>query len=282
MIFIAKYNSQGQVQWAKTINSLLYDKATEILTDENKNIYVTGCFRGSSVDFDLDNALDYDTKSSVSGRTAYIAKYEPVSGDLVWLKTIEGGSSSDALDMVVKDDKIIVGGQFQGNVSMGSLSLDSDDLNPLIAIIDTAGNWLSLKKIEKGTSSAILNLFITPNEAIHFMGFMIEEISSSGRIFNLDGIFIGEAFYDELTNREIDQILSSEKLEIVPNPSSEILYIKSSFEIKQLSLFDISGNLILCQSKKNQVDIKKLPKGLYVVKVIADSGIIYSEKVVKE
>ncbi len=96
----------------------MYDKATEILTDENKNIYVTGCFRGSSVD--LDNALDYDTKSLVSGGIAYIAKYESVSGDLVWLKTIESGSSSDALDMVVKDDKIIVGGQFQGNVSMGS------------------------------------------------------------------------------------------------------------------------------------------------------------------
>ncbi len=53
---------------------------------------------------------------------------------------------------------------------------------------------------------------------------MIEEISSSGRIFNLDGIFIDEAFYDELTNTETDQIISSEILEIFPNLKRNSMY----------------------------------------------------------
>jgi hypothetical protein len=282
-IFIAKYNSSGKVQWAKTINSMLYDRATEIRTDENENVYVTGCFRGSGVDFDLDNTLAYDTKTSANGGTAFIAKYEPVNGNLVWLKTIEGGSGSEALTMFIKGDKIVVGGQFQGNVSLGNLSLNSNETNPFIAVIDTAGNWETAKKIDQEKSSAISKLAITPDSTIHFLGYVIGGTNYAGwRNLDVKAVFMGEALFDEFLGTETPVTASAEEIDIFPNPTSDILYIKSFLNIEQLYLFDITGKLVLSQSETKQINIKNLPKGMYVVKVIADSGKVYTKRVLKE
>lgn len=282
-IFIAKYNSSGKVQWAKTINSMLYDRATEILTDDNENVYVTGCFRGSSVDFDLNNTFAYDTKTSASGGTAFIAKYEPVNGNLVWLKTIEGGSGSEALTMFIKGDKIFVGGQFQGNVSLGKLSLNSVETNPFIAIIDTAGNWETAKKIDQEKSSAISKVKIAPDGTIHFLGYVIGSTNNSGlRNLDVDALFMGEAIFDKFLGTVTPVTASSEKIDIFPNPTSDILYINSFRNIEQLYLFDITGKLLLSQFGTKQINIKNLPKGIYVVKVMADSGKVYTKRVFKE
>lgn len=282
-IFIAKYNSSGKVQWAKTINSMLYDRATEILTDENENVYVTGCFRGSSVDFDLDNTLAYDTKTSASGGTAFIAKYEPVNGNLVWLKTIEGGSGSEALTMFIKGDKIVVGGQFQGNVSLGKLSLNSDKTNPFIAIIDTDGNWETAKKIDQEKSSAISKVKIAPNGSIHFLGYVIGSTNNSGlRNLDVDALFMGEAIFDKFLGTVTPANANSEEIDIFPNPTSDILYINSFQNIAQLYLFDITGKLLLSQFGTKQINIKNLPKGIYIVKAVADSGKVHTKRVVKE
>ncbi|GGF23614.1 T9SS type A sorting domain-containing protein [Flavobacterium limi] len=282
-IFIAKYNSSGKVQWAKTINSMLYDRATEILTDKNENVYVIGCFRGSSVDFDLNNTFAYDTKASASGGTAFIAKYEPVKGDLVWLKTIDGGNGSDALTMFINGDKIVVGGQFEGNVSLGNLSLNSDKTNPFIAIIDTAGNWVNAKKIDQTKSSAISKVKIAPDGTIHFLGYVIGSTNNSGlRNLDVDALFMGEAIFDKFLGTSTPINASSEEIAIFPNPTSDILYISSLLNIEKLYLFDITGKLLLSHSGTKQINIKNLPKGIYAVKVIADSGKVYTKRVIKE
>lgn len=282
-VFIAKYNSSGKVQWAKTINSMLYDRATEILTDKNENVYVTGCFRGNAVDFDLDNTLAYDTKTSVSGGTAFIAKYEPVNGNLVWLKSIEGGSGSEVLTMSIKGDKIVVGGQFQGNVSLGKLSLNSNETNPFIAIIDTDGNWETAKKIDQQKSSAISKIKIASDGTIHFLGYEIG-ITNGGGLRNLEvkALFMGEALFDEFLGTITPETTNSEEIDIFPNPTSDILNIKSFLNIEQLYLFDMTGKLVISQSDSKQINIKNLPKGIYVVKAMADSGKVYTKRVFKE
>ncbi|WP_167343408.1 T9SS type A sorting domain-containing protein [Flavobacterium chungangense] len=282
-IFIAKYNSSEKVQWAKTINSMLYDRATEILTDKNENVYVTGCFRGNSVDFDLDNTLAYDTKTSASGGTAFIAKYEPVNGKLVWLKTIEGGSGSEALTMFIKGDKIVVGGQFQGNVSLGNLSLNSTETNPFIAIIDTDGNWETAKKVDQQKSSAISKVKIAPDGTIHFLGYEIGITNFSGlRNLEVKGLFMGEGLFDKFLGTVTPETESAEEITFFPNPASDILYIKSFLNIEQLYLFDITGKLVLSQSGTKQINIKNLPKGIYFVKVRTDSGKVYTKRILKE
>ncbi|PXY46205.1 T9SS type A sorting domain-containing protein [Flavobacterium hydrophilum] len=282
-IFIAKYNSSSKVQWAKTINSMLYDRATEILTDKNENVYVTGCFRGNGVDFDLDNTLAYDTKTSASGGTAFIAKYEPVNGKLVWLKTIEGGNGSEALTMFIKGDKIVIGGQFQGNISLGNLSLNSNETNPFIAVIDTDGNWETAKKVDQQKSSAISKVKIAPDGTIHFLGYVIGGTNYSGlRNLDVKALFMGEALFDGFLGTVTPVTESAEEIEIFPNPTSDILYINSFLNIEQLYLFDITGKLVLSQSEIKQMNIKNLTKGIYIVKVRTDSGKVYTKQILKE
>jgi len=52
--------------------------------------------------------------------------------------------------------------------------------------------------------------------------------------------------------------------------------------IRELYLFDIAGKLVLSQSETKQINSKNLPKGIYVVKVITDSGKAYTKRIIKD
>ena len=91
-------------------------------------------------------------------------------------------------------------------------------------------------------------------------------------------------YYAEITcgtlgTSDIDDLAN---VSFSPNPTSDILYIKSSLDIEQLYLFDLNGKLVLSQSKTKQISIKNLPKGMYVLKVKDNSGKIYTKQVIKE
>lgn len=46
------------------------------------------------MDFDIDNDLSYDTKTSVSNGSGLVAKYNS-EGNLTMLKTIDGGTAPE-------------------------------------------------------------------------------------------------------------------------------------------------------------------------------------------
>jgi len=50
-IFIAKYNSSGNLKWAKGTGGANIDYAYGITSDENGNVYITGSFRSDSIVF---------------------------------------------------------------------------------------------------------------------------------------------------------------------------------------------------------------------------------------
>src|SRR5258706_609156 len=50
-IFVAKYNSQGNALWAKSIGGNMIDAGTSITSDINGNSYVTGIFQSDSISF---------------------------------------------------------------------------------------------------------------------------------------------------------------------------------------------------------------------------------------
>src|ERR1041385_3761614 len=50
-MFIVKYDSSGNVLWAKSAGSNSFDRATSVCTDSIGNAYVTGAFQGNSIAF---------------------------------------------------------------------------------------------------------------------------------------------------------------------------------------------------------------------------------------
>lgn len=93
-----------------------------------------------------------------------------------------------------------------------------------------------------------------------------------------DGVY--EFIGDCLLNSE-DAAIS--EFEIYPNPVTDWLYIVSpnSEEIKDMTLYDISGKQMEVSANSNALDVSQLPKGFYILKVTSEEGIT-SHKVVKK
>lgn len=86
-IFLIKYDSLGNIVWAKAIGGISYDYVGGVVVDGNDNIYITGYFGSPSINFDstiLNNLGGYD---------GYVAKYNS-NGDNIWAILV-GSSLSD-------------------------------------------------------------------------------------------------------------------------------------------------------------------------------------------
>lgn len=85
---------------------------------------------------------------------------------------------------------------------------------------------------------------------------------------------MGTQFY--VDNISIESLLETssissqqKKIEIFPNPVSDILNIKTKDDIKVIEVYDISGKKLITTTDK-VLNVHSLPKGSYVVKIITD------------
>ncbi len=86
-IFIAKFDSTGDVIWAKSAGGSDHDNAYKIAIDTHGNSYITGGFGSDSISFD-----NYTFHNVSSGSTNFfIAKYDS-SGNVLWAASSIGGT----------------------------------------------------------------------------------------------------------------------------------------------------------------------------------------------
>lgn len=80
---------------------------------------------------------------------------------------------------------------------------------------------------------------------------------------------------------EENQIRKNE-LTLYPNPASDILFISYKPQTKnpKFEIIDVTGRKILT-TKQTQIDVSKLPQGLYLLKV-QDGELIFSKRFIKE
>ncbi len=113
-IFFAKYNSDGDHQWAYNIgaaSSACYSNG--IAVDPENNVYITGYFFNS---LDADPGAGIETLTSSDGADMFVAKYA-ASGAYEWAFAMgsAGFDQSIAID-VSANKKIAIGGYWTGTV----------------------------------------------------------------------------------------------------------------------------------------------------------------------
>jgi len=112
-VFLSKFDSDGNFKWAHTWGGTDYDSGGGVATDGSGNIYVTGSFRSSNVDFDPGPGTDYHSPTGSSD--VLLSRFDS-AGNFEWARTF-GGKDSDGGGSVATDGSgsIYVSGHFVGS-----------------------------------------------------------------------------------------------------------------------------------------------------------------------
>jgi hypothetical protein len=109
--FIAEYNSEGICQWTEKIAGTGDDYARSVKADGNGNVYVSGSFSSSELNFNNGKSL-----INIGNRDGYIAKFNS-SGICQWAEKI-AGTAYDGVNSVTVDanGNVYVGGSYSSTV----------------------------------------------------------------------------------------------------------------------------------------------------------------------
>ena len=120
--YIAKFDIDGNFQWAKNIGGSNGDRGTGIATDKDGNVLATGYFRGS-MDIDEDGT---DDLTSNGGQDGYMVKFDR-DGNFLSGQNI-GGESNDNSRSITTDSN---GNVWATGYFEGSMDIDGDDTDDL-------------------------------------------------------------------------------------------------------------------------------------------------------
>ena len=154
-IFIAKYDAQGNVLWARSAGGLNYDEALAIATDNFGNVYITGWYSSDSI------AFGSILLPQANGRDIFLVKYDP-NGNVLWANS-KGTISSEEAKGITTDQSgnvYITGGYNSNSITFGNSTLINSNSNlstdVFIAKYDSSGQevW---GKTAGGTGFDIVN-----------------------------------------------------------------------------------------------------------------------------
>ncbi len=140
-IFVVKYDTDGNVLWAKQSGSTETDKGAALTTDAMGNVFAVGTFR-SSISFGSQNL------TSTGEDDLYLVKYDPL-GNVLWAKSYGGPSFDYIRDIALATDgSIFITGAFISEITLGTNTLISAGaVDIFTAKLDSTGTPLWAKQV---------------------------------------------------------------------------------------------------------------------------------------
>jgi hypothetical protein len=171
-IYIQKFNSNGDLEWAKTIGGTNFDYGKDIAVDNSGNVYITGVFKGT-VDFNPGSATA--NKTSNGQYDAFILKLD-VSGNFAWCYSY-GGSNFDYGNTISVDSfgNVWVAGSFRNTVDfndgVGTSSKTSSGGEDIYVLkLNFLGNFSSVNTMGGSDNDAATSLSIDEFGFIYITG----------------------------------------------------------------------------------------------------------------
>ncbi len=155
-IFIAKYDPNGTLLWAKSSGGIGYDAATSITLDNQNKLYVTGYYQSKKLIFGKDTLTNTD--ASGQSNDIFVVKLDG-NGNTLW--TFGTGSLSNEVANGISTDltgNVYITGNFSGNtITFGGISLKNSGAEDIfIAKLDANAN-VKWAKNPKGNLSDFAN-----------------------------------------------------------------------------------------------------------------------------
>jgi hypothetical protein len=140
-IMLAKYDLDGNIQWARSAGGIAHEKIIGITADNSGNVYVCGAFR---------EVLPFNGSTSITSQghnDIFVAKYD-ANGNFQWVRN--AGSTGRDEGKSIKCDaagNVYVCGMFEGTVDFWGQSYSAPNgyFDMFLAKFDASGNviWVN-------------------------------------------------------------------------------------------------------------------------------------------
>jgi Leucine-rich repeat (LRR) protein len=155
------------------------------------------------------------------------------------------------------------------NLDLESLVCSYNSLSELDLSLNTSLNFLICMYNNPLTALNVAN-----GNNINFENFKVNQNS------NLTCIQVDDAtwsttnwiYIDEIASFSTDcstlaiEDISMQNINIYPNPTTNLIKIKSNAIINKIELYDLMGKEVLSTKQTNQIDVSHLPSGIYLLK----------------
>ncbi len=232
-MFVVKYDTSGNVLWAKKESGGSFiDIGTSIAVDNNKNIFVTGFFNGTTITIGNTTLTNAVTSNNVSD--IFIVKYDS-AGVVQW---VNGGSgtSYDFPSQIILDrygNSYIIGSFYSPTLTIDNITLinsttsgSKQDL--FLAKFSPFGNAVWMRKLggynnDIGVSAAFdtsNHLYITGQFESPSLDFDTFTLTSSLANSDSADFFIARLNLDLPNSTNVpEQIEKRDEISVYPNPS---------------------------------------------------------------
>lgn len=269
-VYIAKYNSNGSIIWAKK-DGTGFDNCGSISLDNKGNFYITG---------------NHSAQSVFSGTTLthagmFVAKYD-TSGNALWIKNTKANFGRS-----VRCDTAggcFVTGNFSGSVNFGpNYTLNTQkNLEVYVARYDKIGNlqWAVSPIGGAGSGDNVWGLCADNKNQCFISGSFLGNTIFGNTTLSGGGIFIAKLkdITSIITNTKKNNLVPDNELKIYPNPVRNFVSVSYTAEENMskviLRVKNICGQLIFSESFNvnaatftTQLNLEEYAKGLYFIEL---------------
>ena len=190
-IFLLKLNESGNFEYVKIIEGMTLDtldnaKVLDMSFDHQGNLLLCGFFSGE-YDFDPNSGITNISGLNYADKDAFILNID-LTGNLIWIKTLEGYGESSCSTMRVDDI---------GNVILIGKGGGATDFDPGAGIVNAVGTIFTLKLNTNGEY-----IWVKTLEGLWPSGIWEEglEVDDNGNIYTL-GRFKEDIDFDPSANQ---------------------------------------------------------------------------------
>lgn len=142
---------------------------------------------------------------------------------------------------------------------------DGDFVDPYLIFYNSTGGNTASNPPSNTTGEWIENTVVTEGEC-------------GGSMSSTNSTMTGDVHTSVLALADLDK----NKFKIYPNPVKDVLNIIGNDQLKSIQVYDINGRLILSEQSKAKINVSKLSKGLYIIKIETKDSKNHEIKFIKE
>jgi len=264
--FIAKYNTDGTLQWIKTSGSQSTDVTTNVKADGSGNVYISTVAYASPYNINNQAIELYGVQNHI------FAKLD-ANGTYIWTK-LAGGNNQDTFSSLELDSQ---GGIYAAGYSYSTYFYEInqeeafdifDNRHFIILHLDSEGNveWMKTNSVSGG--SALYGMSVNGEDEMYVCGMYANNI-------NLDGFTaFAQGYHPVIAKLQLETLDTNtytvqNKPMLYPNPATDYITIQAkNFDNAPFVMYDITGRKIISGTLNGTTtNVSALPAGVYTLKV---------------